>query len=71
MKENQNAPTYQNLNLDKINENLLDILSLLIVLENDMETQKSDNVHLRLVKMVHDGIKNIQNGLPKTYSPKE
>lgn len=55
----------QNLNVDleKLNEELLDVLSLVILLENDMETQKVDSIHVRLIKMVHHAIKNIQKNL--------
>ncbi|NBH15628.1 hypothetical protein D3Z36_16065 [Lachnospiraceae bacterium] len=71
MGENQDGLKRQEINLDKVNEELLDILSLLIVLESDMEAQKSDSVHLRLVGMVHDGVKRIQGNLPKSGSQEE
>lgn len=71
MGEIQDDLKRQEINLDKVNEQLLNILSLLIVLESDMEAQKSDSVHLRLVGMVHDGVKNIQENLPKSSSRKE
>jgi len=71
MGENQDGLKRQEINLDKVNEQLLNILSLLIVLESDMETQKSDSVHLRLVRMVHDGVKNIQKNLPQSDSREE
>lgn len=49
--------------LEQVGEGLMDALSLVILLENDMETQKTDSVHLRIVKMVHDTIKGIQKNL--------
>lgn len=68
MGENQDDLKRQEISLDNINEELQNILSLLIVLESDMEAQKSDNVHLRLVKMVHNNVKKIQENLPKSNS---
>lgn len=59
-KEQDDINTYE---LEKTEEELLDILSLVILLENDMETQKSDSVHIRIVKMVHDRIKGILKNL--------
>lgn len=56
----------QHVNLEKLNEELLNILSLIILLESDMETQKADNIHLRAIKMVHYAIKKVQKNLLKT-----
>lgn len=53
----------QHVDFEKLNEELLDVLSLVILLENDMETLKADNVHVRLIKMVHRALKNIQKNL--------
>lgn len=47
-----------NVDLEKLNEELLDVLSLVILLENDMEAQKVDSIHIRLIKMVHQYISN-------------
>lgn len=47
MEEKQEILKESGINLDKINEELLNVLSLLIVLESDMEAQKSDDVYLR------------------------
>lgn len=49
--------------LEKVSEELLDVLSLVILLENDMEAQRSDNVHIRVVKKIHSDIKSIQKNL--------
>lgn len=66
MEEKQEILKESGINLDKINEELLNVLSLLIVLESDMEAQKSDDVYLRLVRMVHEGIKNVRDSLPES-----
>lgn len=60
----------QNINLEKLNEELLDVLSLVILLENDMEAQKVDGIYVRLIKMVHYAIKNIQKNLLQNRQPK-
>lgn len=65
MEEKQEILKESGINLDKINEELLNVLSLIIVLESDMEAQKSDDVYLRLVRMVHEGIKNVRDSLPE------
>ncbi len=59
-KEQDDINTYE---LEKTEEELLDILSLVILLENDMEAQKSDSVHIRIVKILHDRIKGILKNL--------
>ncbi len=51
--------------LEQAGEELLDALSLVILLENDMEAQKSDSVHIRIVKILHDRIKGILKNLPE------
>lgn len=53
----------QHADLEKLNEELLDVLSLVILLENNMEALKSDSVHVRLIKVVHRALKNIQKNL--------
>lgn len=49
--------------LDWAAEKLSDALSLVIMLENDMEIQKSDCVHTRILKMVHKNLIDIQENL--------
>lgn len=63
MDKNQEFLTKWEWDREKIRERLLDILSLAILLENDMELQKSDNVHIRIVKMIHNEIKSTQKSL--------
>ena len=53
----------QNKKLEQMNEMLSDALSLIILLENDMETQKADCIHTRTLSMVHDTLKGIQRNL--------
>ncbi len=53
----------QDIKLEQINEMLSDALSLLILLENDMEIQKSDGIHARILKMIHGNLKGIQKEL--------
>ncbi len=61
----------QDKNLEKISEMLSDALSLLILLENDMEIQKSDGVHARILKMIHGKVKGIQKELAVYIRQKE
>lgn len=61
----------QDKNLEKISEMLSDALSLLILLENDMEIQKSDGVHARILKMIHGKVKGIQKELSVYIRQKE
>ena len=49
--------------LERMNEMLSDALSLVILLENDMEIQKSDGVHARILRMVHENMKGAQKEL--------
>ena len=39
------------INVESVKENLQDAISLLIMLENDLSIQESDEIHLRAVKM--------------------
>ena len=61
----------QDIKLEQINEMLSDALSLLILLENDMEIQKSDGVHARILKMIHGKVKGIQKELAVYIRQKE
>lgn len=49
--------------LEQINEILSDTLSLVILLENDMEIQKTDGIYARVLRMIHEHIKSIQKNL--------
>lgn len=53
----------QDIKLEQTREMLSDALSLLILLENDMEMQKSDGIHARILKMIHKNLKGIQKEL--------
>ena len=53
----------ENKKLDQIREMLLDVFSLIILLENDMEMQKSDGIYSRILKMIHGNLKDIQKEL--------
>lgn len=53
----------ENKKLDQIREMLLDVFSLIILLENDMEMQKSDGIYFRILKMIHGNLKDIQKEL--------
>ena len=61
----------QDIKLEQINEMLSDALSLLILLENDMEIQKSDGIHARILKMIHGNLKGIQKELAVYIRQKE
>lgn len=49
--------------LERISETLSDALSLVILLENDMETQNFDGIYARILKMVHGSLKGAQKEL--------
>lgn len=53
------------LNVEKARENLQDAVSLLIMLENDLSSQHSDEIHLRTVKVTHEILKTVLNELPE------
>lgn len=63
MEVNKNMAQGQEIDLEDVNEKLLDILSLVIVLESDMEIAKADDNHVRIIKMIHSTIKDIQKSL--------
>lgn len=56
---------------EQVNEMLSDALSLLILLENDMEMQKSDGIHARILKMIHKNLKGIQKELSTSMRQEE
>lgn len=48
--------------LDAINNNLQDTLSLVILLENDLQQQQADEVYQRTIHVIHEQLKSaIQN----------
>ena len=51
------------INVEKARENLQDAISLLIMLENDLSTLESDEIHLRAVKVTHEILKEVQKEL--------
>lgn len=51
------------INVEKAKEQLQDAISLIIVLENDLSSQESDEIHLRVVKVVHKILKNVLHEL--------
>lgn len=48
-----------NVNLENVADNLQDALSLLIILENDLATQQSDELYLRIVRMIHEILRKV------------
>lgn len=48
------------INVEEARENLQDALSLLIILENDLATQQSDELYLRIVRMIHEILRKVQ-----------
>lgn len=53
------------MNPENIKEGIQNAISLLIVLENDLDTQQSDEIHLRVVKIAHNILKTTLNELPE------
>ena len=51
------------INVEKARENLQDAISLLIMLENDLSTLESDEIHLRAVRVTHEILKEVQKEL--------
>ncbi len=51
------------MNQTNIKEKLQDAISLLIMLENDLSSQHSDEIHLRAVKVIHGILKTALDGL--------
>lgn len=52
-----------NVNLENVADNLQDALSLLIILENDLATQQSDEIYLRAVRIIHEILRKVLDGL--------
>lgn len=52
-----------NVNFENTVDNLQDALSLLIMLENDLATQQSDEIYLRVVRMIHEILRKVLDGL--------
>ena len=48
------------INVEEARENLQDALSLLIILENDLITQQSDEIYLRAVRVIHNLLREVQ-----------
>ena len=48
------------INVEEARENLQDALSLLIILENDLITQQSDEIYLRAVRVIHNLLRDVQ-----------
>ena len=59
MSQSENS----NINLENVVDNLQDALSLLIILENDLTTQQSDEIYLRVVRMIHEIMRKVLDGL--------
>ncbi len=59
MSQSENS----NVNLENVVDNLQDALSLLIILENDLTTQQSDEIYLRVVRMIHEILRKVLDGL--------
>lgn len=59
MSQSENS----NINLENTVDNLQDALSLLIMLENDLSTQQADEIHLRVVRMIHEILRKVLDGL--------
>lgn len=59
MSQSENS----NINLENTVDNLQDALSLLIILENDLATQQSDEIYLRVVRMIHEILRKVLEGL--------
>ena len=56
-------PENNNINLENVVDNLQDALSLLIILENDLATQQSDELYLRVVRMIHEILRKVLDEL--------
>lgn len=51
------------INVEEARENMQDALSLLIILENDLSTQQADEIYLRVVRMIHEILRKVLDGL--------
>lgn len=61
--EHMSQSENNNVNLENVADNLQDALSLLIILENDLATQQSDEIYLRVVRMIHEILRKVLEGL--------
>lgn len=59
MSQSENS----NVNLENVVDNFQDALSLLIILENDLATQQSDEIYLRAVRVIHVILRKVLDGL--------
>lgn len=50
---------------ENIKEGIENAVSLLIMLENDLSSQHSDEIHLRAVKIIHEILKAVLKELPE------
>ena len=48
------------INVEEAKENMQDALSLLIILENDLTTQQADELYLRIVRVIHNLLREVQ-----------
>ena len=51
------------ISVEEARENMQDALSLLIILENDLSTQQADEIYLRAVRMIHEILRKVLDGL--------
>lgn len=49
--------------MNKLYEKLQDALSLVIILENDCESQQADEVYQRTIHVIHEILKSVANDL--------
>lgn len=56
-------PENSKINVEKTREYLHDAISLLIMLENDLSTQDSDEIHLRAVRVTHEILRKVDKEL--------
>lgn len=49
--------------MSKLYEELQDALSLVILLENDCESQQADEIHQRTIHIIHEILKSAANDL--------
>ena len=50
---------------ENFREGIENAVSLLIMLENDLSSQHSDEIHLRAVKVIHEILKAVLKELPE------
>ena len=54
--------------MEEISEKLQDALSIISLLENDMEAQKAEEIHIRAVKVLHKLLFNVCEEVELTFS---